>query len=173
MNKKLLLSILLVGSFTHINASNSLQKELDALDAQIEAVYANVLKGYRRSLERQHKPKASKPVVKFTEQPPEIQTLPQHSIMDLILKHGFTRNHDQMYSSIGLEFLKGKPNVFPELLNLLKQGHNLHVLTIRRGLKNIPKKEIIQSLESYLRCNRNIKFENLLRILKQGNYYEI
>lgn len=136
---------------------------LKALHAKVSAPRAQVTA-----------PKQQTKTVRFAPTIKVKKMRPKRTI-NLLLQHGFTKKGFKesgvYYPSTGLLYLKDKPNVSPKLIELLKSGHNLYVF--KRNLRHIPTEEIIKSLESYLRCNRNAQLEEFLCVFKQGNYYEI
>lgn len=101
----------------------------------------------------------------------EVKVMQPKRTIDLLLQNGFAKRTQKLWSYEGQAFLKNKPNVSPKLINFLKHGHSLYVF--KRNLRHISTQKIIQSLESYLRCNRDEQLKELLNVLKQGNYYEI
>ncbi len=100
-----------------------------------------------------------------------VRKISAKSTLDLILEYGFTKSIKRLCPYTGKTYLQNKPNVSTKLIQLLERGHSLYLF--KRNLRHIPTQEIIRSLESYLRCNRNEELTELLGVLKTGNYYEV
>jgi hypothetical protein len=179
MNKKLLLILFAGLSFAQIKCANSIEQleaQLAVTQQKIERLYANALEGLRQAKERRQQRLASEknaPDPKHVHFEKEKKEL-SDNIIQLILDKGFFWKDKEWYSTVDLGYQRKHPNTFsPKLIKLLKCGYSLHIVRVRKCFKRFRKTEIIQSLESYLRCNRNAKLENLLQILKTGNYYEV
>ena len=174
-NIKSIIRIVLVLScvgITKIRPANfdKIEQMLAVNGKRLKAVHAKASARHRQISEPQKKTGK----VHFSKKV-EIKEFEPKCTIDLLLQHGFTKKGYKVsgiyYPSTGQAYLKDKPNVSPKLIKLLERGHNLYVF--KRNLRHISTQEITQSLESYLRCNRNEQLKELLDVLKQGNYYEI
>ena len=178
MNKKLLLILFAGLSLAQIECANTIEQleaQLAVTQQKIERLYANALEGLREVKEREQQRLASEKIapaskhVHFEEEKKE-----SSDIIQLILDKGFFWRDKELCFTIALAHEHKHPSTFsPQLINLLESGYPLHKVKIRNCFKRFRKTEIIQSLESYLRCNRNENLKNLLQILKTGNYYEV